>query len=91
MEWKFSRAVVADEYRRYHPIVVPFNIITYPVAHWYINSHGDTRDEVCRRTQYTLNRSVVADEYVLRQNLHSAYNFLTLVDPQFPLSPIPNS
>ncbi|XP_078359537.1 short transient receptor potential channel 5-like [Oculina patagonica] len=43
VEWKFSRAVVADEYRRYHPIVVPFNIISVPLSHCYIKIYGDNR------------------------------------------------
>ena len=86
MEWKFSRAVVADEYRRYHPIVVPFNIITYPVSQCYITIHGDSEAKVCRSWIYCLqklyifNRSVVADKYVLRQNLqlNSAKTFFNL-------------
>lgn len=47
VEWKFSRAVVADEYRRYHPIVVPFNIISVPLSHCYIKIYGDNRAKVC--------------------------------------------
>ncbi|CAH3147511.1 unnamed protein product, partial [Porites lobata] len=45
VEWKFARAVVADEYRRHHPIVVPFNIITFPISHCYIKKYGDSRAE----------------------------------------------
>ncbi|CAH3147513.1 unnamed protein product, partial [Porites lobata] len=48
VEWKFSRAVVADEYRRFHPIVVPFNIITFPISRCYIKKYGDSRAEVRR-------------------------------------------
>ncbi|KAJ7391690.1 hypothetical protein OS493_017387 [Desmophyllum pertusum] len=43
IEWKFSRAVVADEYRRFHPIVVPLNVISVPICHCYIKMYGDNR------------------------------------------------
>ena len=39
---------MVDEFRRYHPIVVPFNVITYPVSLCYVMIHGDTRAKVCR-------------------------------------------
>lgn len=54
VEWKFARAVVADEYRRHHPIVVPFNIITFPISHCYIKKYGDSRAERARRRRRRL-------------------------------------
>ena len=46
LEWKFFRAVVAEEYRRYHPIVVPFNIISLPMSFLYTKKYGDNRAKV---------------------------------------------
>lgn len=56
VEWKYSHAVIADEYRRYHPIVVPFNIVSVPISHLYIKIHGDKRDEKAqkRRNDYEM-------------------------------------
>nr|XP_058970450.1 short transient receptor potential channel 4-like isoform X1 [Pocillopora verrucosa] len=54
VEWKFSRAVVADEYRRFHPIVAPFNIISFPACQCYIWKSGDRRERTAeeRRRKY---------------------------------------
>lgn len=49
VEWKFSRAVVAEEYRRCHPIIVPFNILTVPFSCWYIRRYGDMREKRAQR------------------------------------------
>lgn len=49
VEWKFSRAVIAEEYRRCHPIIVPFNILTVPIARWYIRRYGDMRERRAQR------------------------------------------
>ena len=46
VEWKFSRAVFAEEYRRCHPIIVPFNIISVPIARLYIRCYRDMREMV---------------------------------------------
>lgn len=35
IEWKFSRAVVEEQYRRMHVVVVPFNIISEPLQALY--------------------------------------------------------
>ena len=45
VQWKFSRAVVAEEYRC-RPIIVPFNILTMPLARWYTRRYGDMREKV---------------------------------------------
>lgn len=50
VEWKYSHAVIADEYRRYHPIVVPFNVISVPISRLYIKIYGDKRQEVCTKS-----------------------------------------
>jgi len=54
VEWKYSHAVIADEYRRYHPIVVPFNIVSVPISRLYIKIYGDKRHEKAqiRRNDY---------------------------------------
>ena len=52
VEWKFSRAVVAEEYRRCHPIIIPFNILTVPIASWYIRRYGDMRERVSQFYSY---------------------------------------
>ena len=31
MEWKFSHAIIEEQYRRMHLVVVPFNIISEPL------------------------------------------------------------
>ncbi|XP_068725075.1 short transient receptor potential channel 5-like [Montipora capricornis] len=57
VEWKFSRAVVAEEYRRCHPIIVPFNILSVPIAHWYIRRNGgDMREMRARQLRETYQR-----------------------------------
>lgn len=54
VEWKFSRAVVESQYRNLHSIVVPFNLLSVPVALIYIRLHGNPREEDAkdRRKQY---------------------------------------
>jgi len=56
VEWKYSHAVIADEYRRYHPIVVPFNVISVPISRLYIKIYGDKRQEKAqiRRNSYKM-------------------------------------
>lgn len=61
VEWKFSRAVVADEYRRFHPIVAPFNIISLPLCHCYIEKCGD------RRAKMAEDRRKVYNEFYNKQ------------------------
>lgn len=56
VEWKFSRAVVAEEYRRCHPIIVPFNILTVPIARWYIRRYGDMRERRAQRRREAYQR-----------------------------------
>lgn len=51
LEWKFFRAVVAEEYRRYHPIVVPFNIISLPMSFLYTKKYGDNRAKRVKERQ----------------------------------------
>ncbi|XP_078359526.1 short transient receptor potential channel 5-like [Oculina patagonica] len=54
VEWKFSRAVVENQYRNLHSIVVPFNLLSVPVALCYFNISGNPREEDAenRREQY---------------------------------------
>ncbi|XP_066026534.1 short transient receptor potential channel 4-like isoform X3 [Pocillopora verrucosa] len=41
MEWKFSRAVIEEQYRRMHLVVVPFNIISEPLKALYFAQFPD--------------------------------------------------
>ncbi|CAH3128022.1 unnamed protein product [Pocillopora meandrina] len=42
MEWKFSRAVIEEQYRRMHLVVVPFNIISEPLKALYFAQFSDS-------------------------------------------------
>ncbi|KAL9984528.1 hypothetical protein ACROYT_G006831 [Oculina patagonica] len=55
VEWKFARAVVENQYRNLHSIVVPFNLLSVPVASFYFKVKGNPRekDAETRRNQYT--------------------------------------
>ena len=46
MEWKFSRAVIEEQYRRMHLVVVPFNIISEPLKALYFALFSDNLAEV---------------------------------------------
>ena len=46
MEWKFSRAVIEEQYRRMHLVVVPFNIISEPLKASYFALFKDKLAEV---------------------------------------------
>ncbi|XP_022777954.1 short transient receptor potential channel 4-like [Stylophora pistillata] len=46
IEWKFSRAVIEEQYRRMHVVVVPFNIFSEPLKALYLAKYSDLRDEV---------------------------------------------
>ncbi|XP_020604926.1 short transient receptor potential channel 5-like isoform X2 [Orbicella faveolata] len=54
VEWKFARAVVENQYRNLHCIVVPFNLLSVPVTLCYFNAMGNPREEDAenRRNQY---------------------------------------
>jgi len=54
VEWKFARAVVENQYRNLHTIVVPFNLLSVPVTLCYFNALGNPREEDAenRRKQY---------------------------------------
>ncbi|XP_078359538.1 short transient receptor potential channel 5-like [Oculina patagonica] len=54
VEWKFSRAVIENQYRNLHSIVVPFNLLSVPVALCYFKVKGNPRveDAKVRRKQY---------------------------------------
>ncbi|XP_022801740.1 short transient receptor potential channel 5-like [Stylophora pistillata] len=45
IEWKFSRAVVEEQYRRMHLVVVPFNIISELIKALYFAKYPDRRDK----------------------------------------------
>ncbi|RMX54876.1 hypothetical protein pdam_00023313 [Pocillopora damicornis] len=45
IEWKFSRSVMEEQYRRMHVVVVPFNILTLPIVYLYWGLHEDTGEE----------------------------------------------
>ena len=46
MEWKFSRAVIEEQYRRMHLVVVPFNIISEPLQALYFAQFPDNLAKV---------------------------------------------
>ena len=46
MEWKFSRAVIEEQYRRMHLVVVPFNIISEPLKALYFALFPNLRAKV---------------------------------------------
>jgi len=46
VEWKFSRAVVENQYRKLHSIVVPFNLLTVPGKYFLLRGRKDARKEV---------------------------------------------
>ena len=46
MEWKFSRAVIEEQYRRMHLVVVPLNIISEPLKALYFALFSDNLAEV---------------------------------------------
>ena len=46
IEWKFSRAVIEEQYRRMHLVVVPFNIISEPLKASYFALFKDKLAEV---------------------------------------------
>ena len=48
VEWKFSRAVVENQYRNLHSTVVPFNLLSVPLESLYCKVNGDSRKEVIR-------------------------------------------
>ncbi|XP_068711385.1 short transient receptor potential channel 5-like isoform X2 [Montipora foliosa] len=43
IEWKFARAVLENQYRNLHPIVVPFNLITVPGLYFLLRGRDDAR------------------------------------------------
>jgi len=45
VEWKFARAVVENQYRNLHSIVVPFNLLSVPIDLLYCEFNGDSRQE----------------------------------------------
>ncbi|XP_058954536.2 short transient receptor potential channel 5 isoform X2 [Pocillopora verrucosa] len=49
IEWKFSRSVMEEQYRRMHVVVVPFNILTLPIVYLYWGLHEDTGEEKKKR------------------------------------------
>ncbi|XP_066026358.1 short transient receptor potential channel 5-like [Pocillopora verrucosa] len=51
IEWKFSRAVIEEQYRRMHLVVVPFNIISEPLKALYFARYSDHLAE--RKNQRT--------------------------------------
>ena len=51
IEWKFSRSVMEEQYRRMHVVVVPFNILTLPIVYLYWGLHEDTGEEVLNQYQ----------------------------------------
>ncbi|XP_020604890.1 short transient receptor potential channel 5-like [Orbicella faveolata] len=54
VEWKFARAVVENQYRNLHCIVVPFNLLTVPIVSMYFKANGNSRQEDAdnRRKEY---------------------------------------
>ena len=46
MEWKFGLAVLEEEYERRHAIVIPYNLLTYPIAQIYLSKNKDSRKQV---------------------------------------------
>jgi len=48
VEWKFGLAVIEEQYARRHAVVIPYNILTYPIARCYFARNKDTRQEVLR-------------------------------------------
>lgn len=45
VEWKFARAVVENQYRNLHSIVVPFNLLSVPLTLCYFNAMGNPREK----------------------------------------------
>ncbi|KAL9984532.1 hypothetical protein ACROYT_G006836 [Oculina patagonica] len=45
VEWKFSRAVVENQYRNLHSIVVPFNLLSAPMELCYFSVKRNSREE----------------------------------------------
>ncbi|XP_068743962.1 short transient receptor potential channel 4-like [Montipora capricornis] len=43
IEWKFARAILENQYRNLHPIVVPFNLITVPGLYFLLRGRDDPR------------------------------------------------
>ena len=46
MEWKFGLAVLEEDYERRHAIVIPYNLLTYPIAQIYLSKNKDSRKQV---------------------------------------------
>ena len=49
VEWKFGLAVLEEQYARRHPIVIPYNLLTYPISQCYFTARKDIRREVLRK------------------------------------------
>ncbi|KAL9953992.1 hypothetical protein ACROYT_G041478 [Oculina patagonica] len=81
VEWKFGLAVVEEQYARRHAVVIPYNILTYPILQCYFAVNKDTRHEHAKE------RKEKYDKYIRERFIPiTTERYLKRYEGLFPLS-----